>query len=73
MKSKLDKLDVGKLLPVVDLSRLSNVAKNDVIKKDVYNVTTKTILNLKIMRWKVKYLVLLYLVLQLSCSYYCWK
>ena len=65
MKSKLDKLDVGKLLPVVDLSRLSNVAKNDVIKKDVYNtkikniedktpditnVTTKTILNLKIIR-----------------------
>ena len=38
MKSKVDKLDVGKLEPLsVDLSKLSNVIKNDVVKKDVYN------------------------------------
>ena len=38
MKSKVDKLDVGKLVPLsVDLSKLSNVIKNDVVKKDVYN------------------------------------
>ena len=38
MKSKLNKLDVDKLVPVpVDLSKLSDVVKNDVIKKDVYN------------------------------------
>ena len=34
MKSKVDKLDVDKLLPVtVDLSKLSDVVKNDLIKK----------------------------------------
>ena len=38
MKIKVDKLDVGKLVPLsVDLSKLSNVIKNDVVKKDVYN------------------------------------
>ena len=38
MKSKVDKLDVDKLEPVpVDLSKLSEVVKNDVVKKDVYN------------------------------------
>ena len=38
LKSKEDKLDVDKLLPVpVDLSKLNNVVKSDVVKKDVYN------------------------------------
>ena len=38
MKSKVDKLDVDKLEPVpVDLSKLSKVVKNVVVKKDVYN------------------------------------
>ena len=38
MKSKVDKLDVGKLEPVlVDLSKLIEVVPNDVVKKDVYN------------------------------------
>ena len=42
MKSKLNKLDVDKLVPVpVDLSKLSDVVKNDVIKKDVYNAKIK--------------------------------
>ena len=44
MKSKVDKLDVDKLAPVsVDLSKLSNVVKNDVDKKDVYNAKIKDI------------------------------
>ena len=44
MKRKVDKLDVDKLLPVsVDLSKLSDVVKNDVVKKDVYNAKIKTI------------------------------
>ena len=35
LKSKLDKSDVDKLVPVsVDLSKFSDVVKNDVIKKD---------------------------------------
>ena len=44
LKSKVDKLDVDKLVPVpVDLSKLSNVVKIDVVKKDVYNAKIKNI------------------------------
>ena len=44
MKSKVDTLDVDKLVPVpVDLSKLSEAAKNDVVKKDVYNDKIKNI------------------------------
>ena len=64
MKSILDKLDVDKLVPVpFDLSKLSDAAKKDVVKKYVYNskiknigyqipditnLATKTTLNVKI-------------------------
>ena len=42
LKSKVDKLDVHKLIPVpVDLSKLSDAVKNDVVKKDVYNAKIK--------------------------------
>ena len=42
LKSKVDKLDIDKLVPVpVDLSKLSDVVKNDVVKNDVYNATIK--------------------------------
>ena len=38
LKTKKDKLDIDKLVPVpVDLSKLSNVVKNDVVKKTVYD------------------------------------
>ena len=48
LKSKVDKLDSDKLKPVpFDFSKLSNVVKNDVVKKDVYKLL------------KVKYLILL--------------
>ena len=44
LKSKVDKLDVDKLLPVpVDLSKISDVVKNDVVKKDVHNAKIKDI------------------------------
>ena len=44
MKSKADKLDVDKLVLVpVDLSKLSDVVKNNVVKKDVYNANLKNI------------------------------
>ena len=44
LKSKEEKLYVGKLLPVpVDLSKLSDVVKNDAIKKDTYNAKIKRI------------------------------
>ena len=38
LKTEVDKLDIEKLVPVpTDLSKLSNVVKNDVVKKNVYN------------------------------------
>ena len=44
MKSKIDKLDVDKsLLVPVDLSKLSDVVKNDVVKKNRYDELVKTI------------------------------
>ena len=47
------KLDVDKLVTVlVDLSKLSDVPKNDLVEKEVQNATRKKIL-------KAKYLTLL--------------
>ena len=44
LKGKGDKLDIDKLLPVpVHLSKLSNVVKNDALKKTEYNVKIKNI------------------------------
>ena len=38
LKTEVDKLDINKLAPVpVDLSKLSDAVKNDVVKKAVYN------------------------------------
>ena len=38
LKTEVDKLDIEKLAPVpVDLSKLSDVVKNDVVKKTVYD------------------------------------
>ena len=64
LKIKVDKLDLDKLVPVpVDLSKLSDVVKNDVVKRDVChakitniedkipditNLATKTTFNAKI-------------------------
>ena len=44
LKSDVGKLDIDELVPVpVDLSKLSNVVKNDVVKKDAYNTKFKNI------------------------------
>ena len=38
LKTEVDKLDIDKLVPVpADLSKLSNVVKNDVVKKTMYD------------------------------------
>ena len=40
LKSKVDKLDVDKLLLIsVDLSKLIDVIRNNVVKKDAYNAS----------------------------------
>ena len=44
LKSKVDKLDIDKSAPVpVDLSKLNNAVKNDVVKNVVYNAKIKNI------------------------------
>ena len=44
MKSKVDKLDIDKLVSVlVHLSKLSDVEKKNAVKKDVYNANIKDI------------------------------
>ena len=87
MKSKVDKLDVEKLVSVlVVLSKLSDVVKNDVVKKDVYNakikntedkipditnLATATALNVKSMSLKAKYIILVFFKYYYYYSYYC--
>ena len=52
MKSKVHKLDVDKLVPVpVNFIKLSDVVKNDTVKKDVYMPKSRVS--------KIKYLILL--------------
>ena len=44
MKSKVEKLDVNKLVPVpVDLSKLSDAGKSDVVKKTEYDELVKKV------------------------------
>ena len=43
LKAEVDKLDIDKLIPVpVDLSKLSDVVKNDLLKKTVYDKYCKS-------------------------------
>ena len=49
LKTEVDKLDIDKLVPVpTDLSKLSNVVKNDVIKKDEYDKLVARVKNINI-------------------------
>ena len=69
LKRKVDKLDVDKLVPFpVDVSKLSDVVKNDVFANikdiqikitDITNLATNTGVNANINEVKTKYLVLL--------------
>ena len=46
LKTEVDKLDIDKLVPVhADLSTLSDVVKNDVVKKTDYNAKITKIEN----------------------------
>ena len=44
---EVDKLDIDKLVPApTDLSKLSNVVKNDIAKKDAYDKLVTKIINI---------------------------
>ena len=47
LKTEADKLDIDKLVPVpVDLSKLSDVVKHDVVKKTVYDKLVEKVNNI---------------------------
>ena len=47
LKTEVDKLDIDKLVPVpVDLSKLSDVVKNNVVRKTEYNILANKIYNI---------------------------
>ena len=65
---KVDKLDIHKLVPVlVNLSKLSDIVKNDLLKiqniedkiPEITNLATNASLNAKINNEKVEYLLVL--------------
>ena len=55
LKTEVDKLDIDKLALVpVDLSKLSDVVKNDVVKKAVYDKLTAKVNNIDTSRFVLK-------------------
>ena len=55
LKTEVDKLGIDKLVPVpVDLSKLSDVVKNDIVKKDVYNKLVAKVDNIDTCRFILK-------------------
>ena len=55
LKTEVDKLDIAKLAPVPDdLAKLSNVVKNDVVKKTVYDKLVAKVNNIDTSRFVLK-------------------
>ena len=55
LKTKVHKLDIDKLTPVPnDLAKLSNVVKNDVLKKAVYDKLVAKVKNIDITGFVLK-------------------
>ena len=55
LKIEVDKLDVDKLVPVpVDLSKLSDVVKNDVVEKTVYDKLVAKVNNMDVSGFALK-------------------
>ena len=55
LNTEVDKVDIDKLVPVhVDLSKLSDVVKNDVIKKSVYDKLVEKVNNIDTTRVVLK-------------------
>ena len=55
LKTEVHKLDIDKLVPVpVDLGKLSDVVKNDVVRKDVYDRLVAKVNNIDTSRFVLK-------------------
>ena len=55
LKTEVDKLDIDKLVHVpVDLSKLSDLVKNDVVKKPVYDKLVAKVNNINISGFALK-------------------
>ena len=55
LKTEVDKLDIDKVTPVPnDLAKLSNVVKNDVVKKVVYDKLVAEVNNIDTRRFVLK-------------------
>ena len=55
LKTEVDKLDIDKLIPVPnDLAKLSNVVKNDVVQKTVYDKLVAKVNNIDITGFVLK-------------------
>ena len=55
LKTKVDKLDIEKLVPIPnDLSKLSNVVKNEVVKKTEYNKLVPKVNNIDTSDFELK-------------------
>ena len=55
LKAEIDKIDAGKVKTVpVDLSKLSNVVNNDVVKKTVYDKLVAKVNNIDTSRFFLK-------------------
>ena len=56
LKTEVDKLEIDKLVPIpADLSKLSNVVKNNVVKKTVYDSLGAKVNNIDTSVSKTKY------------------
>ena len=55
LKTEVDKLDIDKLAPVpVDFSKLSDIAKNNVVKKTVYDKLVAKVNNIETSNFVLK-------------------
>ena len=55
LKAKVDKLDIDKVVPApVDLSKLSDVVRNDVVKKTVYDKLVAKVISIDTSRFVLK-------------------
>ena len=63
MKTEVDKLDIGKLVPIpANLNKLSNVVKNEVVKKIEYNKLVTKVNNIDTSDFVLKLILILKLL-----------